>query len=69
MQPKLQEESVVLNDIWNFMILVKLEWNTPLYKVDEFVTKFKKKYKNKRLRVDVKLSDNDCIIFLYKQLN
>ena len=51
------------------MIIARLEWNTPLYKVDEFVTKFKKKYKNKKLRVDVKLSDSDCLIFLYKQLN
>ena len=51
------------------MILARLKWNTPLYKVDKFVTKFKKKYKNKKLRVDVKLSDTDCLIFLYKQLN
>ena len=28
------------------MILAKLKWNTPLYKVDEFVTKFSKKYNN-----------------------
>ena len=51
------------------MLLVRLKLNTPLYKVDEFITKFKKKYKNKKLRVDVKLSDSDCLIFLYKRLN
>ena len=30
------------------MILVRLKWNTPLYKVDEFVTKFRDQYKNKK---------------------
>ena len=32
------------------MILARLKWNTPLYKVDKFVTKFKKKFKNKEMK-------------------
>ena len=31
------------------MILARLKWNTRLVEVDEFITKFKKKYKNKQL--------------------
>ena len=51
------------------MILARLHWNTPLYKVDEFVTKFRKKYKNKRLRIDVKLTNTECLIYLFKKLH
>jgi len=51
------------------MILARLKWNTPLYKVDEFITKFRKNYKNKRLRVDVKLTDTECLIYMFRRLN
>ena len=51
------------------MILARLKWNTPLYKVDEFVTKFTKKYKNKNLRIDVKLTDTECLIYMFRRLN
>ena len=51
------------------MILARLKWNTPLYKVDEFVTRFRKKFKNKRLRIDVKLTDTECLIYLFRKLN
>ena len=51
------------------MILARLKWNTPLYKVDEFLTKFKKKYKNQRLRIDIKLTDTECLIYMFKKLN
>ena len=51
------------------MILAKLKWNTPLYKVDEFVTKFRDRYKNKQVRIDVKLTDTECLIYLFKKFN
>ena len=51
------------------MILVRLEWNTLLVEVDEFVTKFTKKYKNKKLRIDVKLTDTQCLIYIFRRLN
>ncbi len=50
------------------MILAKLKWNTPLYKVDEFVTKFSKKYNN-NLRVDIKLTDTECLIYLFRKFH
>ena len=51
------------------MILARLKWNTPLYKVDEFVTRFRNKYKNDKVRIDVKLTDTGCLIYLFKKLN
>ncbi len=51
------------------MILVRLNWSTPLYKVDKFITKFKNKYKNKKLRVDIKLTDQECLIYLFRKLH
>ena len=51
------------------MILARLKWNTPLYKVDEFVTKFRDRYKNKQVRIDVKLTDTECFIYLFKKFN
>ena len=51
------------------MILAKLKWNTTLYKVDEFITKFRDKYKNKQVRIDVKLTDTECLIYLFKKFN
>ena len=51
------------------MILARLKWNTKLVEVDEFVTKFSKKYKNNNLRVDVKLTDTECLIYLYRRLH
>jgi len=51
------------------MILARLKWNTRLVEVDEFITKFKKKYKNKKLRIDVKLTDTECLIYMFRRLN
>ena len=51
------------------MILARLKWNTKLVEVDEFVTKFSKKYINNNLRVDVKLTDTECLIYLYRRLH
>ncbi len=51
------------------MILARLKWNTTLYKVDEFITKFRKKYKNKQLRIDVKLTDTKCLIYMFRKLH
>ena len=51
------------------MILARLKWNRPLYKVDEFVTKFRDRYKNKQVRIDVKLTDTECLIYLFKKFN
>ena len=51
------------------MILARLKWNIPLYKVDQFVTKFTKKYKNKRLRINIKLTDTECLIYFFRKLN
>jgi len=51
------------------MILARLKLNTKLVEVDEFVTKFSKKYKNNDLRVDVKLTDTECLIYLYRKLH
>ena len=51
------------------MILVRLKWNTLLVEVDEFVTKFTKKYKNKKLRIDVKLTDTQCLIYIFRKFN
>ena len=51
------------------MILARLKWNTKLVEVDKFVTKFRKKYKNDNLRIDVKLTDTECLICLYRKLH
>ena len=51
------------------MILARLKWNTPLYKVDEFVTKFRNKPKNKQFDIEVKLTDTECLICLFKKLH
>ena len=50
------------------MILARLKWNTKLVEVDKFVTKFRKKNKNNDLRIDVKLTDTECLIYLYRKL-
>ena len=43
------------------MIIAKLKWNTPLYKVDEFVTKFREKNdKAEQLEKDRK-KDNQIV--------
>ena len=47
------------------MIIAKLKWNTPLYKVDEFVTKFR----NKQFDLEVKLTDTECLIYLFKKFH
>jgi hypothetical protein len=51
------------------MIIAKLKWSTPLYKVDQFVTKFRDRYKNKQVKIDVKLTDTECLIYLFKNFN
>jgi len=51
------------------MILARLKWNTPLYRVDQFITKFRKKHKNKRLRVDLKLSDTECLVYIFRKVH
>ena len=51
------------------MILARLKWNTKLVEVDKFVTKFRTKYKNNDLRIDVKLTDTECLIYLYRKLH
>lgn len=51
------------------MIIARLKCNTPLYKVDQFVTKFIKKHKYKRLGFDLKISDTECCILIFKKLN
>ena len=51
------------------MIIAKLKWNTPLYKVDEFVTKFRDQYKNKQVKIDVKLTDTECLIYMFRKLH
>lgn len=51
------------------MIIARLKWNTPLYKVDEFVTKFRNKYKNKQIRIDIKLTQTECFIYLFRRLH
>ena len=51
------------------MILARLKWNTKLVEVDKFVTKFKRKYKNNDLRIDLKLTDTECLIYLYRKLH
>ena len=47
------------------MILARLKWNTRLVEVDEFVTKFRNKVKNKQFDLEVKLTDTECLIYLY----
>lgn len=51
------------------MILARLKWNTRLVEVDEFVTKFRNKYKNDKVRIDVKLTNTECFIYLFKKFN
>ena len=49
------------------MILVKLKGNTPLYKIDKFITNFKNKYNNKKISIDIKLINIDCFVSIYKK--
>ena len=51
------------------MILARLKWNTPLHKVDDFITKFTKKIKNKNLEINIKLTDTECLIYLNKKFH
>jgi hypothetical protein len=51
------------------MILARLKWNTRLVEVDEFITMFTKKFKNKNLEIDVKLTDTECLIYFCKKFN
>ena len=47
------------------MIIARLNRNTPLYKVDEFVTNLKNKAKKKnKVMLDVKLTDKNCTIYI-----
>jgi hypothetical protein len=51
------------------MIIARLKWDTPLYKVDQFVTKFMKKNKYKQFEFDLKITDSECCILIFKKLN
>ena len=51
------------------MILARLKWNTKLVVVDKFVTKFRRKYENNDLRIEVKLTDTECLVYLYRRLH
>ncbi len=51
------------------MIIAKFNWNTPLYKIDEFVNKFRDKYKNKQIRINIKLTKTKCFIYLFRNLH
>lgn len=51
------------------MIIARLKWNTSLYEVDNFLTKFRKKYQNKQIRVNVKLTDTECLIYMFRKLH
>ena len=51
------------------MILARLKWNTKLVEVDKFVTKFRRKYENNDLRIEVKLTDTECLVYLYRRLH
>ncbi len=51
------------------MIIAKFNKNIKLCEVDEFVTMFTKKFKNKDLEIDVKLTDTECLIYFCKKFN
>lgn len=51
------------------MIIARLKWDTPLHKVDQFVTKFMKKHKYKQLGFDLKITDSECCILIFKKIN
>ena len=50
------------------MIIARLKWYTPLHKVDQFVTKFMKKHKYKQLGFDLKITDSECCILIFKKI-
>jgi len=68
---------ICLHNFWNNvficykgkMIIARLKWNTPLYEVDNFLTKFRNKYQNKQIRVNVKLTDTECLIYMFRKLH
>ena len=47
------------------MIIAKLKINTSLSKLDKLVTKFK----DMDLKIEVKVTDTECIFILFKKLN
>ncbi|MDA1284597.1 MAG: hypothetical protein O3C61_06685 [Proteobacteria bacterium] len=51
------------------MIIAKLNRNIKLYEVDEFVTMFRNKVKNKQFDLEVKLTDIECLIYLFKKFH
>ena len=51
------------------MILARLKWNARLVEVDEFITRFKNKIKNKDLDIYIKLDDTECLIYLTRKLH
>jgi len=51
------------------MIIAKLNRNIKLYEVDEFVTKFRNKVTNKNFKIDVKLTNTERLIYLFKSLH
>ena len=51
------------------MILDRLKCNTRLAEVDKLLQSSQKKYKNNNLRVDTKLTDTKCLIYIYRKLH
>jgi len=49
------------------MILVRLKRNTRLVELDEFVTRFTKKKKNKDLDIYINLNDTECLIYMIRK--
>ena len=49
------------------MIIYKIDSTLPLYKLDEFVNNFRKKYDN--ILIDVKLSKEEYLVLVSKEIN
>lgn len=49
------------------MIIYKIKPSLPLYKLDEFVNNFRKKYDN--ILIDVKLSKEEYLVLVSKEIN
>lgn len=49
------------------MIICKIDPALPLYKLDEFVNNFRKKYDN--ILIDVKLSKEEYLVLVSKEIN
>jgi len=49
------------------MIIYKIKPSLPLYRLDEFVNNFRKKYDN--ILIDVKLSKEEYLVLVSKEIN